>query len=137
MSQLPNRRATSHRDSGEQTRSVSTCRAQTTLSQTLMATIALLAWAAAASAPASGSARAHNTTDFKVALLQLPHGTSRAAPPLPGSSAPTPVLYPLGCVPFTCRVHRGCASRNDDSDLSWRSAHAPSPASCLPRLMAS
>ena len=116
MSQLPNRRATSHRDSGEQTRSVSTCRAQTTLSQTLMATIALLAWAAAASAPASGSARAHNTTDFKVALLQLPHGTSRAAPPLPGSSAPTPVLYPLGCAPFTCRVHRGCASRNDDSD---------------------
>ena len=81
-----------------------------------MATVALLAWAAAASAPASGNVRAHNTTDFKVALLQLPHGTSRAAPPLPGSSAPTPVLYPLGCAPFTCRVHRGCASRNDDSD---------------------
>ena len=83
----------------------------------LMVTVALLAWAAAAAAPASGDTRAHNTADLEVALLQLQHGTISRAAPLPGTSAPSPVLYPLGCTPLTCRANGGCALRNDDSNL--------------------
>ena len=83
----------------------------------LMVTVALLAWAAAAAAPASGDTRAHNTADLEVALLQLQHGTISRAAPLPGTSAPSPVLYPLGCTPLTCRANGGCALRNDDNNL--------------------